>query len=153
MKTKLFNWIKRSLLLMALVVSAHAASFAQDQPLPEEGKEVEGALIGYLTKELDLTPEEAQKFWPVYNQYRKEMRELIKQARKGSEDQLVTQEKALNIRKKYRTEFARVLPQQKVLRVYPGEDRFRQLVIKKIQQRNQNRPMLRQQRRAGRPGQ
>ncbi len=38
---------------------------------PKDFKQIELLKTKYITEELDLSPEEAQKFWPVYNEYRK----------------------------------------------------------------------------------
>jgi hypothetical protein len=40
---------------------------------PERREQIESMKIAFLTKRLDLTPEEAKKFWPVYNQYSEEL--------------------------------------------------------------------------------
>src|SRR4051812_47921412 len=69
-------------------------SYGQDQAPPaappsappsEKGEEmhdrVEALKVGFLTKKLDLTPEEAKTFWPVYNQYEDEM-EKVRKARR-----------------------------------------------------------------------
>ena len=37
--------------------------------------QVKSAKIAFITRELDLTEEEAQKFWPVYNKYEAEREE------------------------------------------------------------------------------
>jgi hypothetical protein len=41
-------------------------------------KKIEAYKIQYLTEKLDLSPELAQKFWPVYNEYQKETRRILK---------------------------------------------------------------------------
>ena len=38
---------------------------------------------GYLTQELDLSSAEAEKFWPIYNEYEKKMFELRVEKRKA----------------------------------------------------------------------
>ena len=35
----------------------------------QNGNRLEALKIAYITKKMDLSPEEAQKFWPIYNQY------------------------------------------------------------------------------------
>ena len=40
--------------------------------------------IAFFTKFLDLTPEEAQKFWPVYNACQQEMEKARKETRESA---------------------------------------------------------------------
>jgi hypothetical protein len=74
-----------------------------------DGSRLEALKIGYLSKKLNLTPEEAEKFWPVYNQYSDEIRKVRIDAKQNKEEEIVTEEKILNIRKRYNGEFAKAL--------------------------------------------
>ncbi len=101
-----------------------------------DGSRIQAVKIAFITRELNLTTEEAQRFWPVYNDYEKEMRAVM-------EDKNLTplerDEKNLNIRKKYDTEFKRVLPQEKVNRYFGVERKFALLVQHAIMERRQMR--------------
>ena len=48
--------------------------FAQDG---ERGGRIESLKIAFLTKKLNLSPEEAQRFWPIYNNYAGEIRQHV----------------------------------------------------------------------------
>ncbi len=103
---------------------------------PEKKQQnIEALKVAFISKELELTPEEAQKFWPVYNQYSKEM---ISTFKAGDEDVLERDEKVLNVRKRYKEQFSKVLGDQRVNRMFGAETRFRQLLIKAM--RNQQKP-------------
>jgi hypothetical protein len=39
-----------------------------------DGKNIRSIRIGYITNKLSLTPEESEKFWPIYNQYEAELK-------------------------------------------------------------------------------
>ena len=45
-------------------------------------EQLESAKIGFFTTRMELTPEEASKFWPVYNEYNK----ALCDARKATRD-------------------------------------------------------------------
>ena len=61
MKTKI-------LASLTMVLAVASSLFAQ----PEKKKEdIKAMKIGFITNELNLTPDEAQKFWPVYNEFQK----------------------------------------------------------------------------------
>ena len=42
-------------------------------------EKLESAKVAFITQRLDLSPEQAEKFWPVYNQHSKEKRNLMRQ--------------------------------------------------------------------------
>src|ERR1035441_8570820 len=62
---------------LALMLFCPFAMFAQDKT--DRKDKIETMHIAYLTQKLDLTPAEAEKFWPVYNQYKADMEQLRKQ--------------------------------------------------------------------------
>jgi hypothetical protein len=62
--------------------------------------------IQFITKKLDLTPSEAEKFWPVYNEQKEASRNLI-QTKK--EDEIAFQEAMLVIRKKFKKDLMPIL--------------------------------------------
>ena len=79
--------IAASLIALSLVLGAAAQGQPRGPKGPgEPGKmqnkeavnRLESEHIAFLTKSLDLSPEEAQAFWPVYNKARKEDRESYK---------------------------------------------------------------------------
>jgi hypothetical protein len=98
----------------------------------------------FITSELNLTPDEAQRFWPVYNQYNNEeqavrsnqVNDLLnaKADFDTMSDQAVSnlidnelkyQQQDLEIRKKYNEEFKKVLPVKKVAKLYIAEQKFK----------------------------
>lgn len=54
-------------------------SFGQGGKNP--GEKVRSLKIAYITQELELTAKEAEKFWPVYNEYDKKIRGLERNER------------------------------------------------------------------------
>lgn len=140
--------MKKFYLILSFVCFAAIAG-AQDAPAPDgpekKQQDIEALKVAFISKELDLTPDEAQKFWPVYNQYEKEIAGAVK----GNEDVLDRDEKVLNIRKKYKDQFSKVLGnQQRVNQLFNAQNKFRKLLIRALQQRQmkrglKNRPGLR----------
>jgi Spy/CpxP family protein refolding chaperone len=116
---------------------------AQDEPSranPEQAKKIQAMEVAYITKELNLTPEEAQKFWPIFNQYRDQVRAVA--TNRNTTDQLEKQQQVLDLRKKYRSEFSRVLAADRANRVFSAEDQFRQMVRREFQKRQQERRQI-----------
>lgn len=137
--------------------------FAQPQKQNEERRQKEwerlqSEKIAFITAELDLTPEEAQVFWPVYNQCWKEARAANKTMReafgefrgkKGDElsdkelekkvDAYVQAYKASNqILSDWYPKFKQVLPIRKVAKLYQAEEAFQQRMINNL--RRQQHP-------------
>ena len=96
---------------------------------------IEAIKMAYITKQLNLSPDEAQKFWPVYNSYFDE----IKKARQSNlSDELAFEEKALNIRKRYKADFSRVLnSDERVNNVFTIERNYRDILKKELLNRQQ----------------
>lgn len=115
--------------------------------------------ISFLTEKLELTPEEAQQFWPVYNQFEKKRVELHKERRDfehnmfklidNSTDEEVKNliEKHLDFQKKdyelnaaYSKKIMKVLPIQKVAKLLKEEGNFRRHIFKKYQEKGRKKP-------------
>lgn len=77
------------------------------RPMTKEQRErLESFRIQFITKKLDLSPAEAEKFWPVYNE-QKEASHNLMQAKK--EDEIEFQEAMLVIRKKFKKDLMPIL--------------------------------------------
>lgn len=121
---------------MALGISA--VSLAQDDKDAGQkgnGSRIEALKIAYLTKKLNLSTEEAQKFWPIYNQYMGEIRKTRIDARQNQEGEIPTEEKLLNIRKKYNGEFNKALSSEKVNTFFKAEKEFGTVLQKELMER------------------
>ena len=108
--------------------------------------------VAFLTMEMNLTPEEAQVFWPIYNQIHTEKDKAMHDvfsAYKALEDAvkagkpekeisklldayLAAKEKQGEIEKAADEKFRKVLPIEKVARLYLGEEKFRRQHIRKL---------------------
>ena len=121
------------LLLLLLPFSG----MGQDGIRGENRQRLEAIQIAYLTKELSLTTQDAEKFWPVYNKYQDELRGLLKNG--GDEDVLNRQQKALDIRKKYKPDFVKILGADRTNKLFQAEDKFREMVKRELQNRQKRR--------------
>ncbi len=156
--------MKRNYILIVLLIMLCGAAKAQP-PGPEDRKEkreeVESMKIGFITKALDLSTEESQKFWPVYNQFNNELDQLRKDHRGQAmklrnnideisdkelevlvDSELEFRQAELDIRKKYQNQFKQVLPMKKVAKLYKADEDFKRELLKMLNnnQRNQRKP-------------
>ena len=125
-------------LICTLSLSSQESNLTQDS----DGSRIEALKIAYITKKLNLSPDEAQKFWPVYNNYANEMREVRREQRRNNTSEIETEEKILKIRKKYNTEFSRTLSPEKVNTFFRSEKDFGNFVQKELSERRQLRQNL-----------
>ncbi len=134
-------------------------SFSQQSPVPDRGERgrrdgsmAESLKVAYITKELNLTIAEAEKFWPVYNAYQAE----IKKAKKDNmqtPDPLVLEEQVLNIRKKYKDSFKKVLgSDERANKLFIAENEFGKMIRKEWQKRAEHFKKARENNSTGREG-
>jgi len=80
------------------------AIFCRAQSPGSKLERIEVLKMAYITKELNLTPDEAQKFWPVYNNYTQEIRAARQNC---SSDPVACEEKMVGIKKGIKKIFAK----------------------------------------------
>ncbi len=121
--------MKKNLYLFSFIVTVFVAQ-AQEQPMngqnrpamrnrqgmempppprpmtKEQRERLELFSIQFITKKLDLTPAEAEKFWPLYNEQKTASRNLMQTAK---EDEIAFQEAMLVIRKKFKKDLMPIL--------------------------------------------
>ena len=139
-----------------------ATSYAQDSKHPQERQSpddsrhqrVEALKIGFITEKLNLTPEEAKAFWPVYNQYEKERGQLRKSKRENLSNakmnfdemsnaevekvvdyEMALRQSELDLLKTYHAKFKEVLPIKKVARLYKAQEDFKRELIGRIREK------------------
>lgn len=137
-----------STLFFALIVTAIAQP--RDSKHGDRWEKYRSEKIAFLTTNLELTPAEAQRFWPVYNQLekerwesqklRREMEEKVLEAEETMPDQKIkelTRDFAGSMKQEadmlasYNEKFLEILPPRKVLKLYKSENEFRMYMIKK----------------------
>ena len=134
---------------MALLAFAITIATASAQPPPERGERVEALKISFITEQLSLTPEEAQIFWPVFNQFEAERKAIRQNYKAGGQKlefmsdaeaetminkEIEFQQKNLDVTKKYIGEFKEILPVKKVAVLLTLEKKFSKMLLEKVKQ-------------------
>ena len=152
--------MKKTVLLLFTTIGFSLVSLAQPGQKMEQKKEkVEAMKIGFITQQMNLTPEEAQKFWPVYNQMNDEIEKLRGERQfarananlnfetmtdpevdKLINDEMASRQKEFDIQKKYLTQFKAILPIKKIAKLYRAEEMFKRKLLEKIQENKTIRP-------------
>lgn len=105
------------------------------QPNPQRAEKIKALYVAYITQQLNLTPDDAQKFWPVHAQYEAE----IKTANMGNADELARQQNVLNIKKKYQANFNKLLGTDRCNNFYRHDAEFRKKMFERLKQIRQQR--------------
>ncbi len=131
--------MKKYLLILLFIISGSFSILKAQVPDEEtRAEKIQSLKIAFITQKLQLTPDEAQKFWPVYNQYDKEVHS-IESDNDPNHPPLYKEEKLLDTRKKYLGSFEKILGRDKTNRLFNAEKDFRGLLIRRLQNRNPQR--------------
>jgi hypothetical protein len=141
-----------SFLLMPSLLSAQEEEELPQGPDPKAKEKIQAARVAYLTDQLGLTPEEAEKFWPVYREFserRQELRKEYRQAKRNPDPkksvdenernlvelQLKLKQQEVDLERDYSGRLLKVISAQKLRELPEAENRFRQMILKQIQRR------------------
>lgn len=143
--------VKKFLPIVFLLISAF--SFAQ--PSDEKREQIKQLKVAFITTELNLSKDEAEKFWPIYNTFEQkqfEMRhEKMRSLKKRMDDESVdkmsekeaaallaqmedTEEKMFQLRKKLSSDLRPIIGSVKILKLKKAEDDFNRKLIKQIKE-------------------
>ena len=112
-------------------------------------EKIESEKIAFLTSEMDLTPSEAQAFWPVYNEIQKDRMQKMKavfDSYKALEDAIAEGKVTEDALRKYTdavkvsgeidskavSAYLKVIPAEKVASLFVGEEKFRRQQIHRL---------------------
>jgi len=129
--------MKKIILIATLFLTAFTGVKAQDDNGPDGGakrrEKVKALYVAFITQKLNLTSDEAQKFWPVYNQYDNEIQGVRKDM-----PELEKQQTLLNIKKRYQDKFTGILGALRCEQFYKADGEFKQKLLDVIRKKRQN---------------
>jgi hypothetical protein len=115
--------------------------------------------IAYITEAINLTPAEAEKFWPVYNEFEKKKFTIMQEHRdledslKGKIEDLSDKEyielskKIVSFQKiegdlfvEYNDKFLKILPPKKVVQLYIAEVEFKGFLLREYKNGEHDHP-------------
>lgn len=124
------------------------SSFAQPQDKKEHREKIREWRTAYITDKLDLTEEESIRFWPIYNDREKAIRELSKEKRAmrlNKIDEMTDAEaeaaidkyfemrqRELDINKDTFLKLKKVIPAKKLARLPRVEREFKKVILQKM---------------------
>lgn len=129
---------------------------AQSQNAREK---IEAARIALITERLELTPEQAEKFWPVYREYSLKQREInqeFQQLKRNYDPNRATEdeskkvleagqqikERQLSLERTYTERMQNVVTTRQLMNLKKAEQDFREMLMDRIRQENMQRRQL-----------
>jgi len=142
-------------LMLLLTLFSTAAVYAQ-RPSGEEMQKIQDAKIAIITNRLNLSPEQATGFWPVYNEYSQKRKDIHRAQRKiindkkaegKTDDQVLNnlkevqelKQKELDLEKEYQNRFLKVISASQVIELYKAERTFNDMLIQRLKQRQEQK--------------
>ncbi len=146
----------KKIVLLLLLVST--ALIAQRNPENRQGpnyEKIKALKTAHITEQLELTPSEAETFWPIYNEYDKKLQEVRKKERiefmeklkEGGVDSLTDEEAEIVINRmlelrtsemNYRVELINdlkgVISPQKIIKLQRAEEQFKRKLLKRLRE-------------------
>jgi len=143
-----FRLLSLAVLLLAVAPAAHAQAGPGLGRKGERLAQLENAKIAFITNRVTLTQDQAQKFWPLYNEFSGRRRELNRSGRllrrdvtDGMTDQQIRdnftqsfalRQQELNLEKEYFEKFQKVISLRQVSQLFLAERDFTKEVIKRV---------------------
>ncbi len=145
--------MKRTLYLVTILLLAFAGNIsAQNSSVAGWKEKMMSEKIAFFTVEMGITPEEAQAFWPVYNEIAKEKDTAINNVFKtymalegalnsGKQEKEITkllneylkaQESQRDLENKAVEKYRKILSAEKLAKLYVTEEKFRRQNIRRM---------------------
>jgi len=148
--------------IIAMVLCVTSSAMAQGPGFNRQNRQnreqVKAARIAFLTNRLQLDTEQAQVFWPIFNEYEEEKGELVKKYNQQKRERIGTdgfknmsddnaskmldiyleqKEAELALEKKYVVRFREVLKPKQTWAMVRFEGEFRRTVLDKMMKRRE----------------
>lgn len=145
MKHKFFKWGLSILIVMSLGQILLGQTSKRER--------VEAEKVAFITKRMELTPKQAQGFWPIHTEYEKAERSIRQkyrvrqsissmtdlEAEESIEKRLRMEEEMLALKKNYFTRFKQVISPRQILMLQKANAEFKQYLLEEIRRRRSKR--------------
>lgn len=118
-------------------------------PRAQKEERIRAVKVAFITDALQMTSEEAQQFWPIYNEFEAKKKELRKSSRlekratdltEQEAEQLIAshfenQEKQLQLERNYFERFKQVLSARQLVKLHLAERNFKRKLVERVRER------------------
>ena len=132
------------------------ALLAQPDKKEKDWERIKALKVAFITEKINLKADQAEKFWPVYNRYEKERRDIKRgylanytkhnptsdphTAHEYIDANIEYQEHVLNLKKKYKDELLKIISAQQLAQLYDAERDFKKMLLKELGDRRGGPP-------------
>lgn len=141
-----------SILFMALICNV-VVSQDSHKDRSKKHKRMKAKKIAYITDALELTPAESEKFWPVYNEFKKAHEALLDkrqpydklsdvseaEAKELLSKSILRDKKKIELKEKYNAKFLACISAKKLVLLPDVERKFRRDILSSIRDRYTSR--------------
>lgn len=137
----------KKLILLFIFLVTSLGSFAQNDDSDREAQRerIKALKVAYFTQEMNLSEKLAEKFWPIYNAYENERRQLHErehvdlknvecynetEANKLLEEFLSIENEEYKIKKQLFKDLKEIISAKEIIRLHKLEDEFHKKLIK-----------------------
>lgn len=133
----------KSIILSVAILFCGFISTAQS----DQREKIEAQRVAFITSELELTPSESEKFWPIYNQYEENKKEdhdfrdrKDKNMTEAQAEEMIAQvishrESEIENTKKLVQDLQGVIPPTKILKLFRADKKFKRKLLGEIAKR------------------
>ncbi len=140
--------------LCVMMMIVPLSVWAQDEGVqdPKARERIEAARIGLISERLGLTPEQAERFWPVYREFTQKRGDMIREFRQAQRELgpdnrdpekqrelvelgLKVKQRQLDLEKDYSRRMMDVISAQQILNLRNAEKEFQRMILNQLQQR------------------
>ena len=146
-------------LFLILISFLSATTFSQKK-MKEKQDQIKAIKVAFITNELNLTSDEAAKFWPIYNTFEDKQLEVRKTKLKGSLHRMndekldnisekeatallsqmeSAEEDLFQLKKKFNSDIRSILPAAKILKLKKSEDKFNRKLLQQFKEKRNKR--------------
>ena len=138
----------RNLIIALVLVGACLHALPSQAQQQDRGERIRALKVAYITDKLQLTPEESEKFWPVYNQYETEQKRIRQKYKadldlsimkdedveRSITDRFEMEEQLIKLKRDYFQRMKSFIAVRKIAQLQRSEQELNRELLKRIQE-------------------
>ena len=144
--------MKKEFFYLLLLFLFSGSFFAQNEANMQRSDKINALRVAFLTEKMDLSSNESERFWPIYNDQKKDLKALRQEYKPSKkpermnnnealeflERQVELEGKILALKEQYIQRYIDVIPATKLVMLRPAEGEFNKMVLNRV--KNQMQP-------------
>jgi 3-hydroxyacyl-CoA dehydrogenase len=145
--------MKKIIAIFIVLISAFQVN-AQDEDKDAQKERIKALKVAYLTQEMNFNDKIAEKFWPIYNQYERDRRNLHERehvelnnleciteddANDLLDEFLAVENEEYKIKKQLFKDLKQIISAKEIIKLYKLEDEFHRKLIKEYRSKKEQK--------------